>query len=69
MSGLRCGSCLETFKSYLRLQHHKANVHGERNQMSRFTKSDIESQRKENLNISEEKLKEAISRLRYYRKI
>lgn len=64
--GLRCGRCLETFKSYLRLQHHKANVHGEKNQMSRFTRSDIESKRKENLNISEEKLKEEISKWRYY---
>jgi len=66
MSGLRCGSCLETFKSYLRLQHHKANVHGEKNQMSRYTKADLESQRKENLKISEEKLKQEISRWRYY---
>jgi len=64
--GLTCGTCLASFKSYLQLQHHKANEHGERNQMSRFTRSDIESQRKENLTISEEKLKEEISRWKYY---
>ena len=64
--GLRCGMCLETFKSYLRLQHHKANIHGEKNQMSRWTKGDIESKRKENLTIAEERLKEAISKYRYY---
>jgi len=63
---MKCGACLKEFKSYLRLQHHKADVHGEQNQMSRWSKNDLESQRKTNLAAAEEKLKQEISRWRYY---
>lgn len=66
-TGIRCGTCLSTFKSYLRLQHHRAQVHGETNQMSRWSKNDIASIRKENLHYSEELLKREISRYKYYK--
>jgi len=65
--GMRCGSCLKEFKSWLRLKKHKADEHGERNEFYRgidMSRTNRESIRKENLKINEEALKEEISRLR-----
>jgi len=62
-----CGPCQVEFKSYLKLQLHKAQVHGEKNQMSRYASTDdFQHGQKERLAAAEEKLKEAISRYRYY---
>jgi len=64
---MKCGPCQIEFKSYLKLQFHKAKVHGERNQMSRWASpKDFQSGRKERLKAAEERLKEKISRWRYY---
>jgi len=55
------------FKSYLKLQFHKAKVHGEKNQTSRWaTPHDFQSGRKERLKDAEERLKEEISRWRQH---
>lgn len=69
-AGMRCGSCLKSFKSYLRLQAHLTNAHGQKTQFSRFStnemsKTNRNSVRKENLKINEEALKDEISYLRY----
>lgn len=66
---MKCGSCLIDFNSYLKLQLHKAQVHGEKNQMSRYAsvkEFQGASSQKEQLAIAEEKLKEEISKFRYY---
>lgn len=66
---MKCGACLKDFKSYLKLQLHKAQVHGEKNQMSRYSSvKDYQSStdRKDALSAAEERLKEEISRYRYY---
>jgi len=65
--GMKCGQCLKSFKSYLRLKKHLADYHGADNEFSRgidMSRTNRESQRKERLNVSEEKLKEEISKLR-----
>jgi len=64
--GIRCGSCLKEFKSWLRMKKHMADEHGEINE---FTKMDMsltnrKSLQKERLRISEEALKDEISKLR-----
>ncbi len=64
---MRCGKCLTEFKSYLRLQHHKAKVHGEKNQMSGLNSIKEwqgSSNRKEREAYVDEKLHEAIARWR-----
>jgi len=64
---MKCGPCQIEFKSYLKLQFHKAKVHGEKNQMSRWAlPKDFQSDSKEQLKLAEERLKEEISRWQYY---
>jgi len=65
---MKCGKCLLEFKSYLRLQFHKAKVHGEKNQMSNMN-SIREWQGSANRKVREayvdEKLHEAINRWKH----
>ena len=67
---LRCGKCLADFDSYLKLQFHKAKQHGEKNQMSKYASvknyHQSNNNQKEKLALAEERLKEEISRYRYY---
>jgi len=70
--GMRCGNCLKSFKSFLQLKAHKANEHGEQNEFSHYTQKEMsrgerQSRRKERLYISEEKLKEEISKFKQTR--
>lgn len=65
--GMRCGQCLKSFKSYLRLKKHMADQHGVQNE---FTKIDMsrtnrESLRKERLYANEEKLKLEIEKIKH----
>jgi len=65
--GMRCGSCLKTFKSFLRLKKHMADQHGAINEFSRgedMSLTNRKSLQKERLKINEESLKEEISRIR-----
>lgn len=65
--GMRCGKCLKEFKSWLRLKKHKADAHGELNEFSKgvdMSLTNRKSLQKERLKISEEALKEEISKLR-----
>ena len=65
--GMKCGQCLKSFKSYLTLKKHMADFHAENNEFSRgmdMSRTNRESQRKERLNVSEEKFKKEISKLR-----
>ena len=69
-TGMRCGECLKTFKSYLRLKKHLADFHGAQNE---FTKMDMsltnrESLRKERLHLSEEALKLEIEKIKHLKK-
>ena len=65
--GMRCGSCLKKFKSFLRLKKHMADFHGVDNEFSRgvdMSLTNRQSIRKEKLKISEEALKDEIAKLR-----
>jgi len=65
---MKCGSCLIEFNSYLKLQFHKAKIHGERNQFSSFSsirEFQGSANRKERETTADEKLHEAISRWRH----
>jgi len=66
---MKCGKCLLEFKSYLRLQYHKAKEHGEKNQTSHLSsiqEYNSPTDRKDRLAEAEERLKDEISRWRYY---
>ena len=66
--GLRCGKCLKSLKSWLRLKKHMADQHGAINEFSRgvdMSLTNRKSVQKEQLKISEESLKDEISYLRY----
>jgi hypothetical protein len=66
-NGIRC-FCLKTFKSWLRLKKHQADEHGFQNEFSKgvdMSLTNRKSIQKEQLNISEEALKDEISKLRY----
>lgn len=67
--GIRCGPCMKSFKSWLRLKKHQADFHGAQNEFTRYSTNEMsltgrKSQQKENLHISEEALKDEISKLR-----
>jgi len=65
--GIRCGTCLKEFKSWLRMKKHMADIHGANNEFSRgvdMSLTNRKSLQKESLRISEEALKDEISRLR-----
>jgi len=65
--GMKCGQCLKSFKSYLRLKKHMADFHGADNEFSRgidMSRTNRESLRKERLEFNEEALKDEISRLK-----
>jgi len=67
--GIRCGECLKNFKSWLRLKKHQADFHGAQNEFTKYTTNEMsltgrKSVQKENLHISEEALKDEISKLR-----
>jgi len=66
--GMRCGQCLKPFKSYLRLKKHMADVHGAINEFSKgidMSRTNRESLRKERLEVSEEKLKQEIEKIKH----
>ncbi len=65
--GMKCGSCLKEFKSFLRLKKHMADYHGAVNEFSKgldMSLTNRKSIQKENLTINEEALKAEISKLR-----
>lgn len=65
--GMRCGKCLKSFKSLLRLKKHMADQHGAINEFSKgydMSLTNRKSIQKENLRINEEALKEEISKIR-----
>ena len=66
--GMRCGQCLKPFKSYLRLKKHMADYHGAINEFSKgidMSRTNRESLRKERLEVSEEKLKLEIEKIKH----
>lgn len=66
--GMRCGICLKEFKSFLRLKKHQADQHGFQNEFSKgvdMSLTNRKSIQKEQLHVSEEALKDEISKLRY----
>lgn len=66
---MKCSHCLTEFKSYLRLQYHLAKEHGVKNQMSKLNsvrEYQSSTDRKDRLKEAEERLKDEISRWRYY---
>jgi len=65
--GMACGTCQKRFKSFLRLKKHMADEHGWQNEFSKgvdMSLTNRKSVQKENLKISEEALKDEISKLR-----
>jgi len=71
-AGMRCGKCLKSFKSFLRMKAHMANQHGVQNEFTKYSTNEMSltnrlSRQKENLKVNEEALKDEISKLRYRR--
>jgi len=66
--GMACGQCQKRFKSFLRLKKHMADQHGWDNEFSRGVDMSLRNRKsvqKEQLHISEEALKDEISKVRY----
>jgi uncharacterized Zn-finger protein len=59
---MNCGKCLKKFKSYLRLQAHMAEEHGQRNRAEKW----LNYSQKESLSLAEERLKDEITKYNYY---
>lgn len=59
---LTCGQCLKQFKSYLRMQAHMSEIHGQKNAATKWTNYN----QKEGLAAAEENLKKEISKWQYY---
>jgi hypothetical protein len=65
---VKCGHCLTDYKSFLQLQLHKSQVHGEKNQMSRYNSikefQGGRADRQERTNYLDNKLHEEIKKFK-----